>query len=269
MNYNMIALDLDGTLTNSRKEISPRTKEALMKAQKQGIKLVLASGRPVYGIMPLAEELRLKENDGYILAYNGGKIIECRTGTVIFQNALTKERSRMVIRAAECAGTDILSYDDEWIVTNNRFSPYAVEESRINRLELRQVEDMAAWVHGLVPKFILLGHPDDLAEKEPLVKRWLGDEFSIYRSAGFFLEVMPKGIDKARSLGQLLRQLRMRPESLIACGDGYNDLSMIDYAGLGVVMANGVDVLKEHADFVTDSNDEDGIAHVVEQFIFS
>lgn len=269
MNYKMIALDLDGTLTNSRKEISPRTKEALMKAQEQGVKLVLASGRPVYGIMPLAKELCLKENDGYILAYNGGKIIECRTGTVIFQNALTKERSRMVIRAAECAQTDVLSYDDEWIVTNNRFSPYAQEESRINCLELKQVEDMEAWVHGLIPKFILLGHPDDLAKKEPLVKRWLGDEFSIYRSAGFFLEVMPKGIDKARSLGQLLLQLRMKPEALIACGDGYNDLSMIDYAGLGVVMANGVDVLKEHADFVTDSNDEDGIARVVERFIFS
>lgn len=267
MNYKMIALDLDGTLTNSEKKISPRTKDALMKAQEQGVTLVLASGRPLYGIMPLALELQLKEHDGYILAYNGGKIIECRTGTVIFQNSLTQDRSRMVIRAAECAGTDILSYDEEWIVTNNRFSPYAVEESRINRLELKQIDDLSGWVHGLVPKFILLGHPDDLAVKEPLVKRWLGQDFSIYRSAGFFLEVMPRGIDKARSLEQLLRQLKLHPESLVACGDGYNDLSMIDYAGLGVVMANGVDSLKEHADFITDSNDEDGIARVVEQFI--
>lgn len=76
MNYNMIVLDLDGTLTNRDKVITPRTKQSLMEAQKRGIKVVLASGRPTYGVMPLAEELELEKYEGYILSFNGGIIMD-------------------------------------------------------------------------------------------------------------------------------------------------------------------------------------------------
>ena len=88
MKYKMIVLDLDGTLTNAKKEIMPRTHAALMEAQRRGVRIVLASGRPTYGIVPLAEQLKLAENDGYILAYNGGKIVACRTGEVVFNQEL-------------------------------------------------------------------------------------------------------------------------------------------------------------------------------------
>ena len=84
----MIVLDLDGTLTNEKKEITPKTYEALMKAQSLGVKIVLASGRPTFGIMPLAIQLNLADHDGYILAYNGGKIISCSTGDIIYNKEL-------------------------------------------------------------------------------------------------------------------------------------------------------------------------------------
>ncbi len=90
MKYKMIVLDLDGTLTNNKKEITPRTKEALMKAQVKGVKIVLASGRPTYGIMPLAEELELKKNGGFILAFNGGKIIDCSDCRTIFEQKVRR-----------------------------------------------------------------------------------------------------------------------------------------------------------------------------------
>ena len=85
MKYKMIVLDLDGTLTNEKKKITPKTKEALMRAQENGIKVVLASGRPTYGITALADELELKKYDGYILAFNGGKIISCKDMSVVFE----------------------------------------------------------------------------------------------------------------------------------------------------------------------------------------
>jgi len=91
----------------------------------------------------------------------------------------------------------------------------------------------------------------------------------VYRSADYFLECVPLGIDKARSLDRLITTLGITKEEVIACGDGYNDLSMINFSGLGVAMSNAADDIKAQADYVTLSNEEDGIAHVVDKFILS
>ena len=95
----------------------------------------------------------------------------------------------------------------------------------------------------------------------------LKDRMGVFRSEPYFLELVPKGIDKASSLSVLLEKLGMTKDEMIAVGDGFNDLSMIQYAGLGVAMANAQEVVKENADFITLSNEEDGVAHVVEKFI--
>ena len=90
---------------------------------------------------------------------------------------------------------------------------------------------------------------------------------SVYRSAGFFLECVPLGIDKARSIERLISTLNISREEIIACGDGYNDQSMIRFAGLGVAMANASREVQDTADYITYSNEEDGVAHVIEKFI--
>jgi Cof subfamily protein (haloacid dehalogenase superfamily) len=94
----------------------------------------------------------------------------------------------------------------------------------------------------------------------------LKGRMEVYRSEPYFLELVPKGIDKAQSLAVLLEEIGMTREEMIACGDGFNDLSMIKYAGLGVAMDNAQPTVKEAADFITHSNDADGVAHVVERF---
>ena len=128
---------------------------------------------------------------------------------------------------------------------------------------------MAEYVDFAVPKYIMLDDGDYLATVEPKVKAALGKNFSVYRSEPFFLEILPKGIDKAQSLERLLKRLGLTREQMIACGDGYNDLSMIKYAGLGVAMENAVLPVRQAADFVTKSNNDDGVAYVIEKFIFS
>ena len=108
---------------------------------------------------------------------------------------------------------------------------------------------------------------DYLAMVEPRVKAAMGKNFSIYRSEPFFLEILPRGIDKAQSLARLLEILGLDKERMIACGDGYNDLTMIKFAGLGVAMENAVLPVRKAADYITMSNNDDGIAHVVEKFM--
>lgn len=131
------------------------------------------------------------------------------------------------------------------------------------------MENFEQYVDFPVVKFLLLDDGDYLALVEPKVKAALGRDYSVYRSEPHFLEVLPKGIDKAASLERLLTRLDMTKDEMIACGDGYNDLSMIQYAGLGVAMENAVLPVKNAADYVTLSNNDDGVAHVIEKFMLS
>lgn len=162
---------------------------------------------------------------------------------------------------------DYLTYEGDHLVTNNRECPYVKLESSINHMELVEKEDMASYVDFQVPKFLLADDGDYLATVEPKVKAALGKNFSVYRSEPFFLEILPRGIDKAQSLARLLERLGMTKEEMIACGDGYNDLSMIRFAGLGVAMKNAVFPVRKAADFITASNNDDGVALVVEKFM--
>ncbi|MDO4329835.1 MAG: Cof-type HAD-IIB family hydrolase [Lachnospiraceae bacterium] len=269
MDYEMIVLDLDGTLTNRDKVITQRTKKVLTEAMKQGKKVILASGRPVYGVMPLAKELRLQDYGGYILAFNGGVIMDCRTEEVVFSRMLPAESNYQIIQLALKNRVDLLTYDRDVILTNNEESSYVQLESRINHLRVHQLEmdELFARLDFPVPKFLMVDDGDYLAMVEPKVKAALGKNFSVYRSEPFFLEILPKGIDKAQSLERLLEKMGLKREQMIACGDGYNDLSMIQFAGLGVAMANGVLPVRKAADYITASNDEDGVALVVEKFM--
>ena len=268
-NYEIIVLDLDGTLTNRDKIITPRTKEALMEAQKIGKKVVLASGRPTPGVLPLAEELCLKEYGGYILSFNGGMIINCATGEVVFSQLLPVEANRKIIELAEEHRVDFLTYEGDHIVTNNKENEYGQKESWITHMPLVEVESTKEYLNFQVPKFLMLDDGDYLALVEPRVKAALGKNFSVYRSEPFFLEILPKGIDKALSLARLLEVIGMTKDVMIACGDGYNDLTMIQFAGLGVAMENAVLPLRKIADYITDSNDDDGVGKVVEKFMLS
>lgn len=269
MEYKIIVLDLDGTLTNRDKIITPRTKAALMEIQKMGKIVVLASGRPTYGVMPLAKELKLDEYGGYILSYNGAKIINCLSGETIFARELPTDTNQKIIRLAKEHGVNLLTYDGDMVVTPDAADRYVQIESAINHLDVKQVDDLEAYVTYPVVKFLMLDDGDYLAMVEPKVKAALGRDFSIFRSEPYFLEILPKGVDKALSLARLLETLHLTKEEMICCGDGYNDLSMIRFAGLGVAMENAVLPVRNAAGYITASNDHDGIAQVIEKFMLS
>ena len=148
--YKVVALDLDGTLTNSDKVITPRTQAALEEAARQGVRIVLASGRPTVGIQPLADQLRLGENGGCILSYNGGKIIDCQTGEVLVQHEFPPELIETVCTYARYWNVVALTYDQTGIVTEEPENRYVLEEARINGIPVRGVPDLPGaitWPH--------------------------------------------------------------------------------------------------------------------------
>ena len=261
-NYKLLILDLDGTLTNSKKEITPFTRQTLIEAQRKGMRLVLASGRPTYGIMPLAEILEMKKYNGYILAFNGGKIIECGTGKVIYEQALPDDVLPVLYQRSVEAEAAILSYNGPKILTETPENEYVQYEAFLNKMEIQATDNFLRDLPQPADKCLTVGKPDLLVWLEEELKKEIGQRINIYRSEAFFLELVPKGIDKAASISRLLKEIGIEREKVIAIGDGFNDLSMIQYAGLGVAMLNAQEAVKDEADAITlHNNDEDGVAH--------
>ena len=267
MRYKMIVLDLDGTLTNNKKEITPRTKDVLIQYQKAGGKVVLASGRPTYGVIPLAQELDLHKYGSYVLSFNGGVITECGTNRVLYEKTLPMDIPAKVYDLSRQNETSMLTYQDRHIITETPDDYYVQKEVFCTKMETKKVEDLKTYVDFPVVKCMMMGKGFHLAEVEKKVKGYFGESLSIFRSEPYFLEIMPQGIDKAESLKRLLNQLGMTTEEMAAFGDGFNDKSMLMLAGLGVAMENGQAAVKAVADYVAPSNEDEGVAYVVEKLL--
>lgn len=267
MNKKILVLDIDGTLTNSKKEITPNTRKALIEIQEQGHIVVIASGRPTKGIVRIADEICLDEFGGYVLSFNGARITNWKTKDIIYQNTLSPKLIPQLYAFAKDNNLGLVTYEEDDVITGTRHDDYMELEARINETLIKDVEDFAAYVDFPVNKCLFTA-PLDVAEamEDQLLSRYK-NQASIYRSEPFFIEVMPCGVDKAASLDKLVTALGMTKEDTICCGDGFNDLSMIKYAGIGVAMENAQNTVKNEADFVTLSNDDDGIVYVIDKFI--
>lgn len=261
--YKIIALDIDGTLTNSQKIITPETKRKLMEFQQTGGKIILASGRPVMGIVPHARTLHLDEYGGYILAYNGGCVIDCKTDSIVFQQKLPLSVISEISEIIKDYPVGMNTYQGKDIVVGNQVNEYTELEARINGMGIHFVDDLAGYVDFDINKLLLSGDPAVISELETIIAEKYKGILGVFKSEAFFLEIVPEGIDKALSLDKLLRCIGMKTEECIACGDGFNDISMIQYAGLGVAMANAKAPVRDAADYITLSNDEDGIAYLL------
>jgi hypothetical protein len=267
LKYKILVLDIDGTLTNSKKEIPPRTKSAIIKAQEKGVIVALASGRPSQGITYVANELELDRFGGYVLSFNGGVITNYQTKEVIFEKVLPDGVIPVLYDEAKKAGVAIVSYLDDAIVTETPEAKYIDYEAFLNHMKVVKVDDFVDTLRSPVTKCLMVGDPEILVKEEERLKKKLGDRLNVFRSEPFFLEIMPQNIDKAYSLNKLLKHLKMTREEMIACGDGFNDRSMIEFAGLGVAMCNAQPEVKAVADLVTLTNDEEGVALVVEDYM--
>ena len=267
MAYEILVLDIDGTLTTSEKTITKETLEAIRNIQKRGHKVVLASGRPTPGIRPVAEELDMSSYGGYILSFNGARIIDCSTNEIIYQRVVSSSLLPEIYEAALEYNTGLITYDEDKILVANKVDDYIIKEAKINKLSYEVIPNFLDYVTFDVNKCLMTGDPDHLAEVEKKMKERFEGRLNIFRSEPYFLEVVPMHVDKAESLSKLLDSLHLSKEQMISCGDGYNDITMIQYAGMGVAMANAQQKVKEVADYITLSNDNNGVAHVINEFM--
>lgn len=270
MKYKLLVLDVDGTLLNNAREISNRTLAALLKVQQMGVRIVLASGRPTYGLMPLAKTLELGNYGGFILSYNGCQIIKAQNGEILFERRINPEMLPYLEKKARKNNFAIFTYHDDIIITDTPENEYIISEAVLNNQKIIKEDEFSTAVDFPPCKCMLVSNDEEaLIVLEDHWRRQLNGTLDVFRSEPYFLEVVPCGIDKANTLGALMEKLNIKREEVIAIGDGVCDVTMLQLAGMGIAMGHSQDSVKVCADYVTASNEEDGVAQAVEKMILA
>lgn len=272
-----IVLDIDGTLLNTGKIISEKTKQALIAAQEKGIKVILASGRPTTGMLELAEQLEMTKYEGFLVSYNGARVTDCLTKEVLFNQAMSIETGQAILEHLKNFDVIPMIDKEDYLYVNDVYSGMLdlpdgafniIEyEARGGNFKLSEIDDLAAFATFPINKILIAAQPEYLQKIAPALHAPFDETVTAAFSAPFYFEFTDKGIDKAKALNTVFPEMGIHSENIIAFGDGHNDRSIIEYAGIGVAMGNAVDALKEIADDVTLSCDEDGIAAGLEKYL--
>lgn len=265
-----IIMDMDGTLLNSEKKIDQQTKDELLKQQNAGAKLVLASGRPVTGLIDFARELQMDKNHGLLVACNGSKVVNIQSGELLFNETMSIEQGQSVLEHMKQFDVRPMIDKDDYLYVNDVFNNlvhYGEDEINIIEYEARggkfklcEKDDLAAFADYPLNKILTAGEPVYLREHYQAMMEPFKNSLNCMFTAPFYFEFTAQGIDKAKALQTVLESLGYCQTDLIAFGDGENDCTMIEYAGTGVAMANAVTALKNCANEITLSNDQNGIA---------
>ena len=267
MGYKLIAMDLDGTLNNDQKVITEKTKAALMAVQKEGIRLALASARPSPGLFKERDILRLQDHKGILMSYNGGRIVDAETGKVLFETSMDLEETKQVLRKLESLPvTPILDDGVQFYVADK--NGYKVDyECKNNNMVCSEVGNLAEFLNFAPIKILMSVQPEELPQVQKEIAAFLPESLTVVQTAAFYLEVIPKVINKGQGIRDICKVLGLSTEEVISFGDAANDIPMLREAGMGVAMGNAADPVKAAANMVTLSNNEDGIAAALEKLL--
>jgi len=265
MSIKLVASDIDGTLVNNNKDLLPSTKQAVREFTDRGGVFVIATGRPISGIRRYIKELELDKRGGLLISYNGSFILDTVTEKPILRNFIDTETAKSVVEVANKYKLSIMTYRDGAAVTERARDEYFMLETRINLLDKVYVDSLYDYIDSPVPKFLITGEGDKLAKYEVILRSEL-ENVNIFRSEPFFLEIVPKSVSKGASLEFVGKYLNIPKSEIMACGDGFNDISFLNASGLGVAMGNAQRPVLDCADFVTLSNEEDGLGYAIRKF---
>lgn len=266
--YKLLAVDMDGTLLRDNKTISCTTLKAIQDAKNHGVKIVLSSGRYLNGIREYLKQLDILNEEEYAITLNGALIQETKSGKVLYDSPLSHDDVNYIYSIGNSLNLNVELVSPDYFVINKVTQLFEVD-SKINNIRFR-IMDM-----NTIPKdleilkvmFVNSGKVLDATPKK--LPEEIFERFSVVRSGTNFLEFLNKGTSKGTAIKILADKLNIKSEEIICIGDAENDINMIKYAGLGVAMANAYPHVKEIADYITKSNEEDGVAHVINKFILS
>ena len=266
----LIAIDMDGTLLNEKKHIDKAQKEAIHEAVEAGIKIVLCTGRPLYGILPFYEELGLSELDseGYVILNNGCSIHKTKDWELIDQVNFTSDDIDYLHKFSESYDINFTLVNDYYYFnigrkpTDELITDAGFVFSDITNISLKEAKNGK---HKII-KIMFLGNPNIMADFQKENENILKDKYSSVLSQPYVYEILPKGNNKGTGLKKLAKKLGIKQEEIMAIGDGNNDIEMFEYANYSVAMENGTELAKKAAKYQTDSNENDGVAKAIRKY---
>ncbi|HFV3707717.1 TPA: sugar-phosphatase [Streptococcus pneumoniae] len=257
MSIKLIAVDIDGTLVNSQKEITPEVFSAIQDAKEAGVKVVIATGRPIAGVAKLLDDLQLRDQGDYVVTFNGALVSESLT----YEDYLDMEfLSRKL-------GVHMHAITKDGIYTANRnIGKYTVHESTLVNMPIfyRTPEEMAG---KEIVKCMFIDEPEILDAAIEKIPAEFYERYSINKSAPFYLELLKKNVDKGSAITHLAEKLGLTKDETMAIGDEENDRAMLEVVGNPVVMENGNPEIKKIAKYITKTNDESGVAHAIRTWV--
>ncbi len=264
MIYKMIAIDLDNTLLTSEKEIDSETADLIKKADKAGKKIILATGRMYEAAVAFLEELEL---DTPLITYNGA-LVKNKNREVIQENLISYELTKEVVEFAEDYGLHIQYYSDGNYYYRWR-NEYAREYGEITNIAGVETKvKLQNYIENSALKLLII---EDQEKRREYFKNELNKYYkhrlSISSSMETYIEITASKVNKGKALIDLANSYNISSEEIIAVGDGYNDLSMLEMSGLGVAMENAPEEIRSKADRITQSNDNQGVAKVLEYLL--
>ena len=269
MNIKLIAVDIDGTLLNNKREITPEVFSAVQDAKAAGVKIVIATGRPIPGVRNLLEELHLNEPGNYVITFNGGLVQDTVTGEEYIKEPLSYEDYLAIECLSRKLGVHMHAITKDGIYTANRnIGKYTVYEAGLVNMPVyyRTPEEM---VDKEIVKIMYIDEPEILDQAIAKLPKELYDKYTLVKSAPFYLEIVKKNVNKGAAVVHLAEKLGLTKEETMAIGDEENDRAMLEVVGNPVVMENGTDELKKIAKYITKSNDESGVAYAIREWVLN
>lgn len=267
--YKLIALDMDGTLLTSEKTISKRTKRAIAEARQRGVKVVLASGRPLDGMQAKLTELNIEGDNEFVVYFNGSMVKELGTNKLIHTAIIDGKRAKQVAALAQQLGAYCHAFSAKLGLITPKHNEFTQIESTINQIPVTEMDfDQLDDNHAII-KAMIVAEPETLTRLVDQIPPSVREEFTIVQSAPFFLEFLSLDSNKGVGVKAIADYLGIKADEVICMGDAENDHHMLEYAGLGVAMENAMEQTKAIANYITSSNNDDGVAKVIEQFILN
>lgn len=266
--YKLIAIDMDGTLLREDKTISKETLRAIDRAKAKGVKIVLSSGRPIDGIRRYLEELDLMRDGDYAIAFNGALIQATKTNEILAKTLMKLEDVSYLYDLSKKLKVNIHILTENTCLTP-KWNPYSQIEKDINDIPLEVIDFNNLPYDTSIVKIMMVDDPKVLTETINKLPKEVYEKYSVLRSSPYFLEFLDKKVNKGYGVALLANKLGIRSDEVICIGDAGNDIHMLQFAGLGVAMGNAYPEVKKAADYITLSNEEDGVAHVIDKFVLN
>ena len=265
----LIAIDMDGTLLNSKKELLEETKQYFKNFHNKNTEtlLVLCTGRPESGIRPYLKDLGYLEENHCIISQNGANIYESQTGKRVMDAFVDSKAIQKWIEFGKTHGISVMgagvdyyySFDEdptEWMEFDVK-----IVSGKLKRITKDESLNTDFY------KLLLLGDEEKLNEFETFIPEEWRDEFYVVRSQKYLVEVLTKGVNKAFGVEKLAKELNIQSSEIAAIGDAANDIEMLEYAGLAIAMGNASEEVKAISDIVTDTNENNGVIKAIDQLI--